>query len=744
MQNHPLLPYVAFAARPPELPVRGPGDPGLPSYVTRAELAGQGAQSVHLAGTTQDGNTVNLTLEIVAPGIARVLIEGPERDPRRVTLALADARRNVPVTVQVSAGRVALISDGISVHADLDPFHLSFHGPDGHSVLEQDNGTTIVTDLLAVLPCGYSVVDGRRVAFHDSFAAEPDEHFYGFGEKFTDFDKRGQRLEMWNYDAYGAQGEWAYKNVPFFVSSRGYGIFVDSVRRVNFDMAQSNHAAFTLIGPDPKTIISRYADLVSHPIQPPKWSLGLWMSSGFKDDDAQSVMARARALREHDIPCDVLHLDCYWQRYGRWSEMLWDRDMFPDPEGLIREVHALGFRVCLWINSYIGIESERFTEGSEKGYFLKNRAGETYVAPLWGTYHPPVAVVDVTNPEAAAWYREMLRVLLRQGIDVFKTDFGEGVPADAVACNGMTGDELHNLYTLLYNDLAAGVTVEETGGTGLVWGRSTYAGGQRHAAQWGGDPNCTYQALASTLRGGLSMGMCGHAFWSHDIGGFHRQPSPDLYVRWAQFGLFSPMSRAHGMTTRLPWDYGEEAERIFRDYVKLRYRLLPYIYTYSMIAAEQGLPMLRAMVLEFPDDPLVRTLDLQYMFGSELLVAPVYNAGGKRPVYLPAGQWVDFWTRQVLTGPGVANVEAPLDVLPLYVRANALIPTIEPATQIPDGPFENVVFDAYLLPGGRGSFTLRDTDGATTVTATLDNGKLAVAVEGAKKTVSVRLVPLKI
>ena len=555
MQNNALLPYVAFAARPPELPVRGPGDSGLPSYVTRAELDAEGAQSVRLAGTTQDGHAVNLTLDIVAPGIARVLIEGPERDPRRVTLALAGACQDVPVKVEVSAAHVALISDGVSVHADLDPFHLAFYGPDGRPMLEQDNGTTIVTDLLAVLPCGYSVVDGERVAFHDSFVAQPDEHFYGFGEKFTDFDKRGQRLEMWNYDAYGAHSEWAYKNVPFFVSTRGYGIFVDSVRRVNFDMAHSNHAAFTLIapdsaldyyviaGPDPKMIITRYADLVSHPILPPKWSLGLWMSSGFKDDDARSVLERARALRSRDIPCDVLHLDCYWQKFGRWSEMLWDHDMFPDPEGLIRQVHDLGFRVCLWINSYIGVESARLAEGTEKGYFLKNRAGETYVAPLWGAYHPPVAVVDVTNPEAASWYREMLRGLLRQGVDVFKTDFGEGVPADAVAYNGMTGDELHNLYTLLYNDLVATVTAEETGGAGLTWGRCTYAGGQRHAAQWGGDPNCSYPALASTLRGGLSMGMCGHAFWSHDIGGFHRQPTADLFVRWAQFGLFSPMSR---------------------------------------------------------------------------------------------------------------------------------------------------------------------------------------------------------
>src|SRR5450759_231768 len=429
---------------------------------------------------------------------------------------------------------------------------------------------------------------------------------------------------------------------------------------------------YVIAGPEPKTVIARYAGLVSRPVTPPKWAFGLWMSSGFKDDSAREVLARAQELRAHGVPCDVLHLDCYWQKFGRWSENLWDKDMFPDPEELIRKVHALGFKVCLWINSYIGVESERFSEGTEKGYFLKTATGETYVAPLCNTYHPPVAVVDFTNPEAAAWYRETLRPLLRMGADVFKTDFGEGVPADALAFNGMTGDELHNLYTLLYNDLVAGLTAEETGSQ-LVGVRSTYAGGQRHAAQWGGDPNCSYPALASTLRGGLSMGMCGHAFWSPDNGGFHRQPTPDLFVRWAQFGLFSPLSRAHGMTTRLPWEYGEQALQIFRDYVRLRYQLLPYIYSYATLAAETGLPLLRPMVLQFPDDPLARAIDLQYMFGDELLVAPVYNAAGKRPVYLPAGAWVDYWTHEVMHGPQAVAVTAALEVLPLYVRGDSLI-----------------------------------------------------------------------
>ncbi len=751
----PLLPFVVFAADSPDLPVRQADDRGGPEYVTKASIVSEHERGLTLRGATQTGETINVAVSIVAPGMVRVLLEGESPDPRRCTLARDLSDQAVIVSLEKSEGRVTLGSDLVRVQIDLDPFHLTFYGPDGRAILDQNYTDTDVTDRLAALPFGFSRVEGRRVAFHDTFTAEPDEHFYGFGEKFTDFDKRGQRLEMWHYNTLGVHTERAYKNVPFFVSTRGYGLFVDSVTCVNFDMAASNHATFSLIvpdsaldyyvivGPELKTIVTRYASLVSLPILPPKWAFGLWTSSGFKDDRAEEVLSRARELREHDVPCDVLHLDCYWQRHGCWSDMIWDEEMFPDPEGMIEQVKDMGFKVCLWMNPYIGVESERFTEAKEKGYFLKTPQGEAYVVDLWGgegRTHPPVGIIDVTNPEAVAWFKEIIRPTLRVGADVLKTDFGEGIPADAVAHNGMTGAQLHNLYPLPYNDAVAEVTAEETGRAGLVWGRSTYTGGQRHAAQWGGDPNCTYQGMASTLRGGLSMGMCGHAFWSHDIGGFHRQPTPELYVRWAQFGLFSPLSRAHGMTTRLPWDYGEEALRIFRDYVLLRYRLLPYVYTYANIAAETSLPLMRPMVLEFPDDPSTYAMDLQYMFGAELLVAPIYNSAGRRPVYFPAGRWVDFWSHQVIEGPQTRFVEVPLEVLPLYVRADALIPTVEPPDYLSDAPFDLVTFEGYLLESG--SFELRDSDGVTRISASFEGSRLNVQVEGAKKELGLRLIPL--
>ncbi len=746
-----LAPYVFFAADPPDLPIRGKDDTGGPEYIIKAALAGQTERGVTLNGTTINGMTLNAGVTIAAPGVARVFIEG--EPGRRVQLARDRSALPVNVSVQVSGNCVELVTPEMCVQITLDPFSIRFFHADGRLMLAQNSTDTDVTDRLITLPFGYSEVNGQRAAFHDSFTVEPDEHFYGFGEKFTDFDKRGQRLEMWHYDAFGAASERAYKNVPFFLSTRGYGLFVDSHRPVRFDMAASNHSVFSVIvpdttldyyviaGPELKTVVSRYTDLVSYPILPPKWSFGLWMSSGFKRDDADAVLARARELRESGIPADVLHLDCYWQKFGRWSDMQWDTEMFPDPAALIQQVHDAGFKVCLWINSYIGVESPLLQEAIDKGYMLKKPDGEAWIGQLWGGYHPPVGIVDLTNPAAVEWYKSLLRPHLEMGADVFKTDFGEGVPADTVAYNGMTGVELHNLYTLIYNDIVADLTAElSSHHTGLVWGRSTYAGGQRHAAQWGGDPNCTFQGMASTLRGGLSMGACGHAFWSHDIAGFHRTPTPELYARWAQFGLFSPLSRAHGMSSRLPWDYGEETTRIFRDYVRLRYRLLPYIYSYAAYAHETGLPMLRAMVLEFPDDPCTYTLDLQYMFGSELLVAPIFNTEGRRTVYFPAGRWVDYWTHEIITGPQSRLIEAPLDVLPLYVKADALIPTTEPVSSTADEPFAFVTFDAYLLD--KAVFDLRDTDGSTCVTAALHGGTLTIEVEGAKAKLGLRLLPL--
>ncbi len=352
-------------------------------------------------------------------------------------------------------------------------------------------------------------------------------------------------------------------------------------------------------------------------------------------------MERAERLRKLGIPCDVLHLDCFWQRDGSWSDLIWDGKTFPDPEGMIRQLKSMGYKICLWENPYLSVKSDQFEAASQNGYLLKNPRGEDYILDLWDGFQPPVGLIDFTNPEAGSWFKDAHRPLIRMGVEVFEPDFGESVPLDAVASNGMTGQQLHNLYPLIYNDAIRDVMLEETGRY-LLWGRSSFAGGQRHAIQWGADCDPSFQSMIGNLRAGLSIGLSGHPFWSHDIGGFLGTPTPEVYIRWAQFGLLSPLSRPHGVTSRLPWEFGDDALRIFRQYTRLRYSLLPYLYSYGCIATQTSLPLLRAMLLEYPDDPCTYHLDLQYMLGSELMVAPIYNHSGKRPVYFPAGQWVDF------------------------------------------------------------------------------------------------------
>lgn len=753
VEQVPLLPYNVYMTEPPHLPVRQAGDDGGPEFVAQAEVKELQARGIVLQGTTCNGDTVSITLSLVADGIARVLLEDEQQASERVRLARDLPHDESNVTIEQTENHICLQTPSLKLEVSLNPFHMAFYGADGRPLLSQNySEVTNVRMKLTVLPFGLSKVDGTRVAFHDTFTAEPDEHFFGFGEKFTDFDKRGQRITTWNSDCGGSWSERAYKNVPFFLSSRKYGVFVDSTCAVDFDMVASNTATFSLVspdsaldyyviaGPDPKTIITRYASLVSFPVLPPKWSLGTWISSGFQRDSADEVLRRARLIREYDIPCDVLHLDCYWQRKGRWSELLWDREMFPEPKGLLAELKELGFKVCLWMHPYIGIESERFTEGDKLGYFLKNPQGETYVVDIWGGFHPPVGIIDVTHPGAIAWFKEMLREPLRVGAQIYKTDFGEGIPNDAVNYAGIDGEHFHNLYALLYNDIVAEVT-EEVNGHRLTWGRSTYAGGQRHAAQWGGDVNCTFTGMAATLRGGLSMAVCGHAFWSHDAGGFTGHPTNELYIRWSQFGLLSPLVRAHGNSTRLPWDFSPQALKIFRDYARLRYRLLPYIYTYASVAAQSGLPLLRPMLLEFPDDPVTYTIDLQYMFGADLLVAPIFNDRGERTVYLPEGRWIDFWTHEVVSGPRTLYVKTPLEVMPMYVRANALLPTTEPVAFTSEEPFAEITIDAYLFE--RGSCELHDTDGQTRISAEILDGQLRVTLAGVKHKLTLRLLPLE-
>lgn len=748
----PLVPHETFVADPVELPVREPGDAGL-SCLARAEVLSADPSGVTLKCVTTDGETLAAEVSAAGDGIIRVrLSEDPQARSRSArAIALVRPARYEGARVETEGSTVRVTAGSLTAEINLEQWNLRFLDTNGRVLVAQNQGEHDISGRMRTLPFGRSTVDGTVAAYHESFTAAADEHFVGFGEKFSGFDKRGQRALMWNFDAFGSESDRAYKNVPLYLSSRGYGVLVDSGMATEFDMCQSTHTCvqiltpddlidyYVLAGPTPAEILDRFNQLTSRPALPPKWAFGAWISSGFFVDTQEKVLERARKIRERDIPCDVLHLDCYWQVDGHWSDMQWDRTNFPDPESMLAELKRQRFYVCLWLNSYLSAQAPSFADAAERGFLLRRRDGSVYVADVWHGTYPACGIVDFTNPEATAWFKDLLRPLLQQGVAVFKTDFAEGVPVDSVASNGMTGAELHNVYTLLFNDAVAEVT-REVNGHDMVWARSSFLGGQRHSAQWGGDTNTTYPAMASTLRGGLSHGLSGVPFWSHDAGGFTGTPTPDLYVRWAQFGAFSPLVRFHGTTSRLPWDFPPDAEKAAVDAVRLRYRLMPYLYSAAVESARTGAPMMRALLVDSPDDPSAWLADLEYRIGADLLVAPMIAPEGVRQVYLPAGDWVDWWTGEVHTGGRYVRITVPLEQAPLFARLGAMIATTTAGEVVGDAPFTGITLLSF--GGGAGQAVIRDVDGDTTITAVRAGDRLAVTAHGPADICAVAFAPV--
>jgi alpha-D-xyloside xylohydrolase len=429
---------------------------------------------------------------------------------------------------------------------------------------------------------------------------------------------------------------------------------------------------------------------------PPYWSFGTWLSTGFTDTSQKSVLELARLTRDKKIPADVIHIDCYWLQPSMWCDLEWDLENFPDPAGMLAELHEKGFKTCLWINPYVSVLSPLFKEGDRHGFFLKKSDGSTYVKDMWHGLQPECSIVDFTNKDAAHWFREKLESLLDAGVACFKTDFGEDIPEDTFFSNGLTGEKMRNRYSILYNRTVF-ETVRDKRGEGLVWGRSGFAGSQKYPVCWSGDPACSFPAMAAVLRGGLSYGLSGVPFWSHDVGGFYGTPNEELYIRWTQFGMFSSHIRCHGTTGREPWRYGPESELIFLKYARLRYSLIPYIHTVAATCCETGEPFIRPLVFHWSKDPTLYSMDDQYMFGPDMLVAPLFSYEKKRPIYLPEGGWFDFHNHQRFQGPAWIVFLAPLDVLPLFVREGAIIPRLmgEASSNLPEKWKGSLYFEQY-------------------------------------------------
>lgn len=512
------------------------------------------------------------------------------------------------------------------------------------------------------------------------------ELVYGLGERFTPFVKNGQTVEIWNEDG-GTSTEQSYKNIPFYLTNRGYGVFVNHPEKVEFEVATEqvtkvgfsvkgeNLDYFLINGPTMKEVLMRYTDLTGKPSLPPQWTFGLWLSTSFTTDyDEKTVMSFIDGMFERGIPLSVFHFDCCWMREFHWTDFVWDERVFPDPAGMLRRIKEKGVKICVWINSYIGQESVLFEEGMEKGYFLKRPNGDVW---QWDMWQPGLAIVDFTNPEATRWYQEKLEMLLDMGVDCFKTDFGERIPTDAVYYNGADPEKMHNYYTYLYNKAVYEVLEKKRGKEeAVLFARSATVGGQKFPVHWGGDCWSDYESMEESLRGGLSLTSSGFGYWSHDIGGFESQSTPDVYKRWAAFGLLSTHSRLHGSTSyRVPWVYDEEAVDVVRFFTRLKLRLLPYLYSSAVNTSRTGVPMMRSMMLEFEKDMNCRYLDRQYMMGDSLLVSPIFNDEGTALYYLPEGCWTNLLTGETAEGSCWKEEKHGYLSIPLWVRENSIVPT---------------------------------------------------------------------
>ncbi|MFC6331915.1 alpha-xylosidase [Paenibacillus septentrionalis] len=579
------------------------------------------------------------------------------------------------------------------------------------------------------------------------------ELVYGLGERFTSFVKNGQVVDMWNKDG-GTSSEQAYKNVPFYISNEGYGVFVnhpelvsfevasEKVKKVQFAVEGESLEYFVIDGPEMKDVLVKYTDLTGKPALPPAWSFGLWLTTSFTTSyDEETVNSFIDGMAERDLPLSVFHFDCFWMSGFHWTDFTWDKQTFPDPVGMLQRLKEKGVKISVWINPYIAQRSKLFAEGKKHGYLLKKPDGNVWQTDMW---QAGMGIVDFTNPAACEWFAQYLRDLIDQGVDSFKTDFGERIPTEVMYYDGSDPQKMHNYYAYLYNKVVFDVLEEKLGkGQAVVFARSATAGGQQFPVHWGGDCNSDYESMAESLRGGLSLGLSGFAYWSHDIGGFENKPQEDVFKRWLAFGLLSSHSRLHGSKSyRVPWVYDEEAVDVTRYFTNLKCRLMPYLYQSAAQAHEQGIPMMRAMVLEFPNDPAVEYIDRQYMLGDHLLVAPVLSADHTVKYYLPDGKWTHLLTGEVVVGGKWFKGEYDFFSLPLYVRQNAIVVHGANETR-PDYDFAyDATIAIYQLEDGKNiATTIHNVNGEVEVNvkATREQDTIKLDIASSGKPFSIRV-----
>ena len=704
--------------------------------------------------TTSQGKSIDTKVTICTPHILRFQM-CPDPALRNIK-GLLEIKENWPsysFDVAEKPEAVSIDTGAVVFEVQKNPWKYVIYNKAGEVVLQENVRDLDAHTSYRSLPIGFTTQGGKFLRSNETFNLPPGENFYGFGEKFTRFNMRGQRIRGWNCNPFGAGTDEVYKHIPFFMSTNGYGIFVNTTYRITCDMGSRSLMTysitvddprldlFIIYGPSLKGVLARYEDITGLPSLPPKESFGIWHSVELprKIDYRERVEAAveiAEKFRELDIPVDYFMID--GMGYGSPQSLAETRAMS-------QELGKLGVKTGIYVAPLLNLSTEMEKEARANGYALKRADGTPYEIPLgyrteagergvseyslaiierddaWRDRHnrifyTPCLMPDFTNPAAVKWWKGMIAEHMRAGcFGIGMSDFGEDVPADACYHNGHSGLEMHNLYTLLYQKASYEAVAESTGHRGLVNARSGTAGMQRFPICWSGDPNCEWEDLSANLRSGLSIGLSGVPFWSCDNGGFQGlvgHLTPELWIRWSQWSMFISHVRLHGTApARVPWTFGDMAVENFKKYAMLRYRLLPYIYSHAYKATKTGLPMMRAMVLEFQDDPNTYEMEDEYMFGDAFLVAPVFTPTNKRTVYLPEGTWYDYYTGKEYQGPTTLYVKPSLEVLPLYVRGDSIIPMGPDMAYVGEKPFNPITLDIWLC--SEAGFTIYDDDEKT-------------------------------
>lgn len=536
--------------------------------------------------------------------------------------------------------------------------------------------------------------NARRI--NPVFTLTADEMIFGCGESATGLNKAGQKVNLFVTDPQGPETDQMYKPIPFFMSNRGYGMFMHTSAPVTCDfgatyiglnkmfMGDENLDLFVFFG-EPKDILDEYTDLVGKPGMPPLWSFGTWMSriTYFSEKEGYDVAAN---IRKNKYPCDVIHFDTGWFDVDWQCDYKFSENRFQNPQQMLKDLRSQGFHVCLWQLPYFTPKNRYFSELIEKDMYVKNGNGELPYEDV---------VLDFSNPETVKWYQDKLAGLLNIGVSAIKVDFGEAAPLNGIYASGKSGWYEHNLYPVRY-DMAVSEITKKLHNENIMWARAAWAGSQRYPLHWGGDAATTNTGLLGTLRAGLSFGLSGFSFWSHDMGGFVKSTPEDLYCRWIPFGFLTSHTRAHGAPPTEPWLYdSKRVQDVFRKSAEMKYRLMPYVYAQAKECTEKGLPMLRALFVEFPDDPGAWKVDDEYLFGSQILVAPLLESGMTgRTVYLPEGKWIDYQTEKVYEG-GWHRIEAGSLPIIMLVRDGSVLPHLKLARSTAEMDWSKMSLKVY-------------------------------------------------